>query len=220
MLNLPSEMPAHASQLYARNVMALLQHLAPDGKLNLDWDDEITAGACVTREKVAAMSQSQFMIELTILVLAIFVGIEVISKVPTLLHTPLMSGTNAIHGIVIVGAIIVAGLPDQVWWVRVVARRGGTRDDERGRRLRRHRPDARDVQEARAGEGGAERVSRTDAITLAYLVTIICFILALRFLSSPARARQGNWVGAFGMAVAIVATFFRPGSRTSAGSCS
>jgi NAD(P) transhydrogenase subunit beta len=54
-------------------------------------------------------------------------------------------------------------------------------------------------------------VSRADAIALAYLVTIICFILALRFLSSPARARQGNWVGAFGMAVAIVATFFREG---------
>ena len=53
-LNLASEMPAHASQLYARNVMALLQHLAPDGELALDWDDEITAGACVTREKVAA----------------------------------------------------------------------------------------------------------------------------------------------------------------------
>ena len=47
--------------------------------------------------------------ELTILVLAIFLGVEVISKVPTLLHTPLMSGTNAIHGIVIVGAMIVAG---------------------------------------------------------------------------------------------------------------
>ena len=47
--------------------------------------------------------------ELTILVLAIFLGVEVISKVPTLLHTPLMSGTNAIHGIVIVGAIIVTG---------------------------------------------------------------------------------------------------------------
>jgi|tagenome__1003787_1003787.scaffolds.fasta_scaffold20964900_2 NAD(P) transhydrogenase subunit beta len=54
-------------------------------------------------------------------------------------------------------------------------------------------------------------MSRSDAITLAYLVTIVCFILALRFLSNPARARQGNWVGAFGMAVAIVATFFRPG---------
>ena len=47
--------------------------------------------------------------EMTILVLAIFLGVEVISKVPTLLHTPLMSGTNAIHGIVIVGAMLVAG---------------------------------------------------------------------------------------------------------------
>jgi NAD(P) transhydrogenase subunit alpha len=51
--------------------------------------------------------------EVTILVLAIFLGFEVISKVPTLLHTPLMSGTNAIHGIVIVGAMIVLGLPDK-----------------------------------------------------------------------------------------------------------
>jgi len=58
--------------------------------------------------------------EVTILVLAIFLGVEVISKVPTLLHTPLMSGTNAIHGIVIVGAIIVAGLPDQPTWLHVV----------------------------------------------------------------------------------------------------
>jgi NAD(P) transhydrogenase subunit alpha len=48
--------------------------------------------------------------EVTILALAIFLGFEVISKVPTLLHTPLMSGTNAIHGIVIVGAMLVAGL--------------------------------------------------------------------------------------------------------------
>ena len=51
--------------------------------------------------------------EVTILVLAIFLGFEVISKVPTLLHTPLMSGTNAIHGIVIVGAMIVLGQPDK-----------------------------------------------------------------------------------------------------------
>jgi H+-translocating NAD(P) transhydrogenase subunit alpha len=53
-LNLPSSMAAHASQLYARNVAALLTHLAPGGALTLDWDDEITAGACVTREKAAA----------------------------------------------------------------------------------------------------------------------------------------------------------------------
>jgi NAD(P) transhydrogenase subunit alpha len=46
---------------------------------------------------------------LTIFVLAIFVGFEVISKVPPLLHTPLMSGSNAISGITIVGAILAAG---------------------------------------------------------------------------------------------------------------
>ena len=51
--------------------------------------------------------------EVTILVLAIFLGFEVISKVPALLHTPLMSGTNAIHGIVIVGAMIVLAQPDK-----------------------------------------------------------------------------------------------------------
>src|SRR6478609_7576924 len=49
--NLASTMPFHASQLYARNVSALLQHLAPEGQLALDWDDEITAGACVTRRE-------------------------------------------------------------------------------------------------------------------------------------------------------------------------
>jgi NAD(P) transhydrogenase subunit alpha len=52
--NLPSTMPQHASQLYSRNVAALLQHLAPGGELDLDFGDEITAGACVTRRPVAA----------------------------------------------------------------------------------------------------------------------------------------------------------------------
>jgi len=54
-------------------------------------------------------------------------------------------------------------------------------------------------------------VSRTDWVALAYLVAIVSFILALRFLSNPAHARKGNWIGAFGMTVAIVATFFLPG---------
>ncbi len=49
-------------------------------------------------------------IGIVVFVLAMFVGLEIISKVPTLLHTPLMSGTNAIHGIVIVGAIVAAGM--------------------------------------------------------------------------------------------------------------
>jgi NAD(P) transhydrogenase subunit alpha len=67
------------------------------------------------------MRTSVIVIEFTVLILAIFVGFEVISKVPTMLHTPLMSGTNAIHGIVLVGAIVVAGLPHQATWIRIVA---------------------------------------------------------------------------------------------------
>ncbi len=52
--NLPSSMPYHASMLYSRNVQALLVHLAPGGELALDWDDEITSGACVTKKGVTA----------------------------------------------------------------------------------------------------------------------------------------------------------------------
>ncbi|MDT4939022.1 MAG: H+-translocating transhydrogenase subunit alpha [Pseudonocardiales bacterium] len=52
--NLAASMPTHASQLYARNVVALLLHLAPEGEATLDWDDEITAGTCVTRKAAAA----------------------------------------------------------------------------------------------------------------------------------------------------------------------
>ena len=66
------------------------------------------------RQGLDSMSHGLLLVfELTILVLAIFLGFEVISKVPTLLHTPLMSGTNAIHGIVIVGAMLVMGQGDK-----------------------------------------------------------------------------------------------------------
>ena len=51
---------------------------------------------------------------LTIFVLSIFVGIEVVSKVSAVLHTPLMSGANAIHGVVLVGAILVTGKADGI----------------------------------------------------------------------------------------------------------
>ncbi len=61
-----------------------------------------------------------FLLQLTVLILAAFLGVQVVSKVPTLLHTPLMSGTNAIHGIVLVGAIVVAGIPGQPTWLRII----------------------------------------------------------------------------------------------------
>jgi len=69
---------------------------------------------------VLATVGGSFLEQLTVLILAAFLGVQVISKVPTLLHTPLMSGTNAIHGIVLVGAIIVAGVPGQPTWLRIV----------------------------------------------------------------------------------------------------
>ena len=55
---------------------------------------------------------AQLVASLTIFALAALLGLELIGRVPALLHTPLMSGTNAIHGIVLVGAMIVAGSAD------------------------------------------------------------------------------------------------------------
>jgi NAD(P) transhydrogenase subunit alpha len=54
--------------------------------------------------------------QITVLVLAAFVGFEVISKVPTMLHTPLMSATNAVHGVVLIGALLVlSSNPDSTY---------------------------------------------------------------------------------------------------------
>ena len=55
---------------------------------------------------------TQLVAELTIFALAVFLGFELIAKVPTMLHTPLMSGTNAIHGIVLSGAMLIVGTAD------------------------------------------------------------------------------------------------------------
>jgi NAD(P) transhydrogenase subunit alpha len=56
---------------------------------------------------------------LTIFVLSVFVGIEVISKVSSTLHTPLMSGANAIHGVILLGAVLVTGTTDSTVAVAV-----------------------------------------------------------------------------------------------------
>jgi NAD(P) transhydrogenase subunit alpha len=95
------------------------------GQLKLDFEDEVIAGACITRDgeivhdgaKQAAAaaakisstggSMDRLVIDIAVLVLAGFVGFAVISKVPNTLHTPLMSGTNAIHGIVVLGGLLL-----------------------------------------------------------------------------------------------------------------
>jgi NAD(P) transhydrogenase subunit alpha len=60
-----------------------------------------------------------FMLLLTVFVLAVFLGFEVITKVPPTLHTPLMSGSNAISGITVVGALVAAGMGEGTW-VKVI----------------------------------------------------------------------------------------------------
>jgi H+-translocating NAD(P) transhydrogenase subunit alpha len=69
--------------------------------------DTCRAGA--SQRARAIKLNTEPIIWLTIFVLAIFVGVEVISKVSSTLHTPLMSGANAIHGVILIGAILVAG---------------------------------------------------------------------------------------------------------------
>ena len=120
-LNLPATMPDHASSLYARNVQSLLgvmtgEEGALDARLRGRGDRRRLHHA--RRPDRARGRQAgrggdrlamDLLTELTILVLAAFVGFEVISKVPNTLHTPLMSATNAIHGIVLLGGLLVIG---------------------------------------------------------------------------------------------------------------
>ena len=116
--NPAAAMPYDASRLYARNVTELLGVCLHEGRVELAEDDDVIAGCLVCHGGAVVHPavlerlhvNTQLIHELTVLALAVFVGFEVISKVPTMLHTPLMSGTNAIHGIVIVGAILVAGV--------------------------------------------------------------------------------------------------------------
>ena len=118
--NLPSEMPAPASQLYAKNLENLLGLLvAEEGELtSTSRTTSSPPPASPTRarsERAKAANRMSLMTEITIFVLAAFVGFEVISKVPTTLHTPLMSQTNAIHGIVLLGGLIVIGYRRRPW---------------------------------------------------------------------------------------------------------
>ena len=125
--NLPASMPAGSSAFYARNISALLLGMVKDGNLNLDFEDEVTKatvithGGAVVSEPVKQAARTgprgrsrrsrvspELLSALTVFVLAILVGFAVISKVPATLHTPLMSGANSIHGIVLVGSMFIA----------------------------------------------------------------------------------------------------------------
>ena len=173
--NLPASMPAGASAFYARNISNLLLGMVKDGALHLDFEDEVTKSTVVSQggdHAVRAVSESartghpgrwrsrvsqELLNSLAIFVLAILVGFEVISKVPATLHTPLMSGANSIHGIVLVGAMFIAVRSGQPVRLRPRVRRDGVRGDERRRRLRGHRSDAADVPQEADGRQGRVR---------------------------------------------------------------
>ena len=91
--------------------------------------------------------------DLTIFILAVLIGIEVIGKVPATLHTPLMSATNAIHGIVLVGALLIGVTAHNVGRVHARVRGRRLRRRERGGRLRGDRADAEDVPQEGPGAG-------------------------------------------------------------------
>ena len=120
--NLPAAIPGQASQLYSHNATRFLTQILKDGQVHLDFDDVVISQTCITHdgkpmgEQIEALLQGATRVSpgqtlalgAFIFALAVFVGFLLISKVPTMLHTPLMSGTNFIHGIVLVGALTVA----------------------------------------------------------------------------------------------------------------
>ena len=211
-VNLPSDMAANASQLYAKNIENLLGLLVDEeGKLELELRrrggrrrlhhprgrDPQRAGRR-GRGRTALMDLDRP--RSTIFVLAAFVGFEVISKVPTTLHTPLMSQTNAIHGIVMLGGLIVVGFADDVLekLIGVIAIAFGTinivggfmvTDRMLGMFVRKPKPkpepdDEVDFAARRVGSDRGEPLAVLepggDAATALYIVSFSMFIFGVR----------------------------------------
>jgi NAD(P) transhydrogenase subunit beta len=175
---------------------------------------------------------------LYIFILAGFLGYHVISRVPPLLHTPLMSATNAISGISLIGSIVVAGaeyspLSTFLGFVAVACSStnvvGGFLITDRMLKMFKSQ---RDQQVQRAwlrfgwpviAAGGVavvivvvlilgfeyiQRIRARDVLAYLYIVSAVLFILGLKGLSSPRWARRGMFLAEFGMGVAIVGTLF------------
>ena len=228
------EMPDHASQLYARNVAALLELMvgdegALDAELGRRGDQgrlrsRATARSCTKaqrapQERQPADGPTNRAHDLRA---GVFVGFEVISKVPNTLHTPLMSGTNAIHGIVIVGGIIALAIAHGDTLGKVLAFIaivfgtinvvGGFLVTDRMLEMFKQRPKPK-----RARTRGRDREAVTSLPLASFLqdedFIQACYIVAVdpvhrrpARLSHPTTARSGNWIAAVGMVIAIVAT--------------
>ena len=128
-----------------------------------------------------------------IVILMIFVGIEVIGRVPSVLHTPLMSGANAIHGVVIIGAIIVMGKAEAIiiWhlYLGFLAVILGTLNVVGGFVVT-----DRMLEMFKSKKKKVNRLMelRLNILTLIYLIASVTFIIGLKMLSHPETARKGN----------------------------
>ena len=194
-----------------------------EGNIVLDFDDELVSGSVVTHDgavvndRVAAAHRGGARLMdgfalITITILAVFLGFEVVSKVSSTLHTPLMSEANAIHGIILLGAILVAGQAEDplalalsilavlLATINVV---GGFVVTDRMLLMFRAKPRA----EVGCREVGGRRVKLLppEVVTVCYIIAAVLFILALKGLSNPRTARRANLLGAAGAALAILA---------------
>ena len=146
--------------------------------------------------------------DLSLFMLALLVGFEVISKIPATLHTPMMSGANSIHGVVLVGAILVSGYADNFWGyvlaflasafaaMNVV---GGYAVTDRMLGMFKARP--------KPSEEAKSVTTLQVVAALIYLAAAVSFVLGLHMMRSPATARRGNILSASGMTLAVAITF-------------
>jgi H+-translocating NAD(P) transhydrogenase subunit beta len=173
---------------------------------------------------------------LYIFLLAAFLGYHVISRVPPLLHTPLMSATNAISGISLIGSLVVVGRMDN--WTSIILGFlavacsstnvvGGFLITDRMLAMFKSERDAKSAWWASErtfvvagiallaagtiafGWGVLARIIDPDEVLrYLYIVSAVLFILGMKGLSSPKWARRGMFLAEFGMAVAIIGTLF------------
>ena len=158
---------------------------------------------------------STLLTDLTIFILSLWVGFEVISKVPATLHTPLMSAANSIHGIVLAGAMLIAVTANNAvgYVIAFVAAAfaamnvvGGYVVTGRMLKMFKRRPPRRPPELPRrrrppappSGRGHRQRAAGVSAFSwvtqLLYVLSASCFVLGLHLMNNPATARRGNQV--------------------------
>jgi H+-translocating NAD(P) transhydrogenase subunit beta len=185
------------------------------------------------------MNQAFLELGLYIFILSGFLGFHLITRVPPLLHTPLMSATNAISGISLIGSLIMAGSRESTWLSTILGFLavscsatnvfGGFLITDRMLRMFKTKSEQGQRRFPIVGvaivavavlavallavlwsQGLLQNVNAMHVLTYLYMLSAVLFILGLKGLSSPKWARQGMFLAEAGMAVAIIGTLFNP----------